>query len=450
MQRRDLLRALGTSLSFAPFLPLLDRELEAQSAVFPTRYIQFFTPLGTWLDHWRPQGGENDFTLSQILAPLEPMKKYVTILDGIQQSSGGGQPPHEEGMGAAFTGSFVRNDLSGLGPAKNASGAGQSLDQYFGKRLDGQTPYKQLGLGIAPNTDGRLGNDCYCSVDNWYPIATEDNPFTAFDKLFTGLPTAMGSATQDQAAIDRKRAEEKSILDLVGSELTELRSRVGSSEYEKLDQHLTHLRALEMRLTGSGGPVREGCAAPTLGPKANVNDFANQPAVLKAQMDNTVAALTCDLTRSVVLQLGRGGSDGTYPWLDLNNNHHGWTHSAPGDPGMIASATKFSKWCAEQLLYLMQQLASVKEGDGSLLDNTVLLWSTEVAEGESHSYKNMPYVLAGGAGGRLRTGRYLKFNDTRSNRLFVSICHAMGFPEVEFYGDTDAGDFGKGPLQGLA
>jgi hypothetical protein len=180
-----------------------------------------------------------------------------------------------------------------------------------------------------------------------------------------------------------------------------------------------------------------------------VNDFAAQPEVLKAQMDNAVAALTCDLTRSVVLQLGRGGSDATYPWLGLNDNHHGWTHSAPGDAGMIANATKLSTWFSEQVLYLLQQLASVKEGDGTLLDNTILLWSTEVAEGESHSYMNMPYVLAGGGGGKLRPGRYLKYSNTRSNRLFVSICHAMGFPEVEYYGDTDAGDFGKGPLQGL-
>ncbi len=450
--RRDVLRALGASLSLAPFIPLLDREAEAQAGQFPTRYIQFFTPLGTWLDHWRPQGNNADFTLSRILAPLEPMKRYLTILDGIEQSSGGGMPPHEAGMACSFSANFIRSPLVDRGPAKDdpkVSGRGQSLDQYFAARLAGQTPYKQLNLGIAPNTDGRIGGDCYCSVDNWYPIPTEDDPSVAFDRLFTGLPTSMESPTQDQATIERNRAEEKSILDLIGTDLTDLRGRVGSSEYQKIDQHLAHLRALEMRLAEGGEPTRQGCAAPTAGAKLDFQAFDNQPMVLKAQMDNAVAALSCDLTRSVVLQLGRGGSDATYPWLDLGNNHHGWTHSAPGDPGMIASATKFSTWCSEQLLYLLEQLASIKEGDGTLLDHTVLLWSSEVAEGESHSYSNMPYVLAGGAGGAFEPGRYLKYTSTRSNRLFVSICHAMGFPEVEYYGDTDAGDFGKGPLPGL-
>lgn len=456
LKRRDVLRALGTSLSLAPFIPLLDREAEAQAGQFPVRYIQFFTPLGTWLDHWRPQGGESDFTLSQILAPLEPMKKYLTILDGVQQSSGGGMPPHEEGTACSFSANFIRSPLSDRGPAKDdpkVSGRGQSLDQYFATRLAGQTPFKQLNLGVTPNTDGRIGGDCYCSVNDWYPIPTEDDPSAAFQRLFTGLPTPIGSPTQDPAAIARKLAEEKSILDLVGADLTDLRGKVGSSEYQKIDQHLAHLRALELRLTGGtngNAPTKEGCAAPPKGSTLDFKSFDNQPMLLKAQMDNAVAALSCDLTRSVVLQLGRGGSDATYPWLGLNNNHHGWTHSSPGDPGMVASATKFSTWCAEQLLYLLQQLASVKEGDGTLLDHTVLLWSTEVAEGESHSYNNMPYVIAGGAGGAFPSGRYLKYKNTRSNRLFVSMCHAMGFPEVEYYGDTDAGDFGKGPLPGLS
>ena len=210
------------------------------------------------------------------------------------------------------------------------------------------------------------------------------------------------------------------------------------------------MRDVEMRLTAMGptGPGPTGCVAPTMMPvDLNVDDQYLQAGRL--QMDLVAAALACDQTRIITIQWSYSESEHLFQFLQISGNHHAISHDFAASGTNYTAYNRIQTWYAEQLAYFLGKLQSYQEGDKTLLDNTLVLWATEIGESTQHDLMLMPYVFAGGAGGKIRPGRFIDYGTTRhdNNKMLVSIAHAMGAEDLTSFGDASGA---TGPLPSLA
>ncbi len=415
---------LAGLLLAAPFAAMLGgRRVSAGPATKTAkRVVFFFTPDGTVPNRYWPvlgKGGEGEFTFApgSILEPLATQRDRLLILDGLEFE---GFDNHEPGM---------RGMLTGMGAAGSPT-QGASVDQYLARAIGSATRFPSLELGVmtadyGSNTQTRMS---YARAGVFAP--PEDDPTSAFTRLF-------GDVAGDPAATARLLARRKSILDLQRSELALLRARVGVKERAKLDQHLEALRDVERGLGGTGG----ACAAPVLGAAVSPYSQADFPAIGKSQLDVLVAALSCDLTRVASLQWSHTVSPVVFSWLGLGETHHELSHKGDGDTAGVASFVKAERWYAERFAELLTRLVNTPDpAGGTLYDSTLVVWCKELADGRLHDAKRVPFVLAGGASGAIRTGRYLDYGGVTHQKLLVSICSLMGVG-VEAFGDStrDAG-----------
>ena len=235
------------------------------------------------------------------------------------------------------------------------------------------------------------------------------------------------------------------MLDRVAGRFDRLSARLGAADRQKLEAHLGSIRDIESRLAVVPAP-RPACQVPAL--DAGIDLAANDsfPQIGKLQMDLLVMSLACDLTRVASMQWSRSASTVRFTWLHLNELHHDLSHRGDDDADAVDKLTRINRWYAEQLAYLIGRMKQIPEGDGTLLDNTVILWCNELAKGNVHGRIDAPYVLAGRAGGALSTGRFLRFDgNVPHNNLLLSLIHAMGQDDSSF-GNPD---WCTGPLAGL-
>jgi hypothetical protein len=212
----------------------------------------------------------------------------------------------------------------------------------------------------------------------------------------------------------------------------------------RLDSHLAGVRQIEKQLTTTG---TQTCATMTMPARIDPRAIANFPMIGKLQMDLMLLALTCGMTNVATFMWANADSWQYYPWIGVNEEHHELSHAGPGDAAAMDKLTKINKWHAEQMAYVLDGLAAATDTDGSrMLDNTLFLWGNELGLGNTHTYMNIPWVVAGGAGGYLKMGRYLQYKDEPHNKLLVSMCHAMGMEDVTRVGDATQP---AGPLAGL-
>jgi hypothetical protein len=275
-------------------------------------------------------------------------------------------------------------------------------------------------------------------------VPNEISPYVVYDRLFKD--SMVGPS--DTSAFDKLRAQRKSVIDLVRAELGALQPRLGGDDRKKVDAHLGALREMEVRMQTAGGAMT-GCAPPTAPDgKLDVNStWENVPALGKMQMDLAAAAIACDLTRVVNLQWTCGYPQIYYPFLNVNVHHHETSHQGTNNATATRQLITINNWYSAQLASFMERLSKIREGGGSALDNTLIVSSSEISTSGNHDWGSMPFLLAGKASGALRTGRYVKASGQKSNRLFVSVCNAMGLADVQRFGDTDTG---SGPLSALA
>ncbi len=434
--RRAFLGTLGASGVLVPFLPMLDRELEAAPGDFPLRLLLLFSANGTLHERWAPTGSESDFTLGPILSPLEAYKDRMVVLDGLEVSRDGPGDGHQKGMGILWTGSRLLEgtEFAGGDGSSAGWGGGISIDQHIAGTVGTDTPYKSLEFGVQTQGASVWSRMCYAGGDQ--PLAPEDNPQAMFDRLFADYDV-------DASELDRLKAQRQSVIDLVKGDLDSLLVRHGSANDKlKIEAHLASIRAIEQR-NQAEVPACEIPGAPA-GIDHQAND--NFPTVSQLQTDIMAMALTCGLTRVASMQWSASVSNVRHNWVGVPEGHHDLSHLGDGDQSMIDKLTSINTWYAEQTRYLMDALASIPEGDGSVLDNTLIVWGNELSRGNSHGNNPVPFVLLGGAGGKIQMGRYLQYDGTRHNRLLVSLCHAMGMPEQQTFGDTDTG---SGGLPGL-
>jgi hypothetical protein len=434
IHRRHVLRGLG---SIAIGLPLLHAmagltpDARAQTAA-KKRFVVWFTGSGSILDKWRPTGSEKDFTLSPILSPLAPHQQDLVVVDGLYLQHAGGDA-HTDGMGACLTGTPLRPTSNGTGYA-----TGISVDQVIAEHIGRDTPLKSLELSVSKLPVSVWTRLAYAG-DN-QPIPPEHDAQKVFARLF-----ADQGAGQDDAALATLKAQRRSVLDTVADDYAALSKRLGTDDRQRIDQHLTAIREIEQRLDGTSTSGGDGCAQPSMPPSYESLEAmgnAGYPLMGKLMMDLMVTALACDRTRVISLMWEHAAENQRFPFIGADVEHHEAIHNSQFGP-----VEKILTWFSEQQAYLLGKLKEIREGDGTLLDNTLIFSTSEQSNGTTHRHDNMPFLLMGKAGGALETGRFLRFGGSPShNDLLVSMLNLMGV-EATTFGNPE---WCRGPLAGLA
>ncbi|MCA9685834.1 MAG: DUF1552 domain-containing protein, partial [Myxococcales bacterium] len=417
VSRRGFLRraALGGAAAALalPWLEALEPRSRAAGVDRPKRFIGYFAPNGMIRGAWTPKGVGADFQLSPTLSALAGFEDRILVLSGLDNAA---SDPGVPGHHAAGTAGF----LTAARPRKSETDLflGSSLDQLHADHLAGQTPLHSLQLGLEGGGAGvgHCDNGFACAYSrsiSWAgprtPLSKIVSPRLAFDLLFAGDDPL---ASADERA--RRRALKHSALDSVQADTAALRRRLGSGHQSRLDEYLDSVRALERRVDA----VAPTCDA-ALDLEAELDAFDLEIGGLGSIVGDTdeharlmaeimVLALRCDLTRSLSFMLGNSASTRAYPQLGVTRSHHDLSHHA-GAGDKIADLLKIEAWEIEQLAYLLQRLAETPDGDGehSLLDNSLVLFSSELSDGSSHSHTQLPVLLAGGCGGAVETGRHV-------------------------------------------
>ena len=435
LSRRTLLvGAAGTAVALPWLEAFAPRRALAQSTL-PRRFVVVFTPDGL-LPSWTPTGSERDFTLSPSLAPLAPYQDDLIVIRGLSQQGGGGDA-HQNGMGGVLTGAKLNTGpFAGTGAAPAGWASGPSVDQRIADAIGGRTKLRSLELGVQVGQADNWGRMCYRASNQ--PLPPEDDPAAVYARVFEDLHS-------DPAVLDRLRGRRQSILDTVAGEYQRVARSLGSSDLQRLDAHLEAVRDVELRLTRASHQSGGTCSDPVL-PAVQKDSNDAYPDVGGLQTDLLVMALACDITRVASLQWSRSVSQTRFTWLGITDGHHDLSHLGDDDAAGVDKLTRINTWYAEQLASLIAKLKAVPEGDGTLLDNTLILFCNELAKGNTHSHKDAGYVLAGGAGGSIQTGRFLHYEgDIPHNNLLVSLLQAFGLPD-ETFGEPE---WCSGPLTGL-
>jgi hypothetical protein len=431
--RRRFVKGVGLAGLAGPFL----RVLRGEAATPPKRLVVMSSSNGTVMSELWPGPG---FTFGAILKPVEALKPKITVMRGIDIATAYKRPIPQDHR------PDNHNMLTARQPVgdRAAPMAGISVDQHIANAIGQQTKFASLQLGTQVGVDRRGAPVNYISSRGpGQGLFPENSPYKAFDRLFQDV-AAPGSG--DPAALERLRAQRRSMLDVVRAELGELRCALGAAERPKLDAHLEALRELERNraATGGSGARCEPPAAPT----PATLDNTKIPEIGKLHMDLIVAALACDLTRIVTLQWGSGSSELRHPWAGPAAEHHTIAHNLAGSAEQCRGWTiQIETWHAQQFAYLASKLDALPttSGGGTVLDSTALLWCHEQSNGANHSRRDMPYVLAGSCNGAFKTGRAVEFGGRAHNGLLISLANAMDVPTTTF-GDPE---FSAGPLPDL-
>jgi hypothetical protein len=435
MRRRKFLQAMGLGAA-APFVPFLDREAEAQDGGFPRRLLLIFTGNGTLADQFWPTGTETNFSFGagSITEPLAPFKSKLLFPKGLRRvTSGSGA--HEKNMGGLWTCCKL--------VATNGYPTGPSVDQVIAKEIQAGLAFDSLQFGVQSDSFNTGGNKPVLKSMTYSGsnavLTPEDNPIAMFNKLMLGNagPTPPTGPTPEELA--RIRAQKQSVLDAVRGDLQSLRTRIDADDRYKLDQHLQGIADIEKRISqpiDPGGTIN-GCFSPGA-PSGTFADPAarklnqNFPAILDVQNKLAVAALACNRTRVASVQWSRSFSPIVHEWVDVHSDHHTISHK--GDADSIGQLHRINRWYGERFADLLRQLDSVKEGNGTLLDNTVVIWGNEAATGQ-HDASTAVFAMAGSCGGKLRTGRLVDASGYDWSQLLITVCHAMGATRVTSLGD---------------
>jgi len=403
LSRRAILRGAGGAAIALPWLEAMAPR-RAHAATGPIkRFIVMFSANGTIPSAWTPTAGasETDFTLSPILAPLAPHQADIVVVGGLQQTGGGGDG-HQIGMGGMLTGQLLNaGPFAGVGAAPAGWPMGPSVDQRIAAALAVPTKLRSLELGVQVGAADNWGRMIYRAANQ--PLPPDDDPASVYARVFSDLHT-------DPTVLARLRKRRQSILDGVGTQFTRISTRLGAADKARLDAHLTAVQEIEQRLTTDLVVSNPSCHDPTImSVAATAND--SFPTVGSLQMDMLVMALACDITRVASLQWSRSVSQTRFSWLNITEGHHDLSHRPDDDAAAVDKLTRINTWYAQQLASLIARLKATPDGaGGTLFDGTLILWSNELAKGNTHGHIGVPYVLAGSAGGALRTGRYLAYD----------------------------------------
>jgi len=440
LSRRRLLRGLG-AMTAALTSPIWRPATAFGADALPSaakRFITMFSANGTIPSAFFQAGAaEAPLTLGTILAPLEKYKARMLVLKGVHMSSANvTQPggPHMKGPGAMLTGGkLLAGSFQGAGgPAGYADRV--SVDQVIADRIGANTPFRSLEFGVRTTGGGPLEVISYRGSNQPNPVVVDPQ------KMYTRI---FANNNLSQAQLTQLIAERKSVLDFLKSDISSLRTRVNSDDKARLDAHLGGIAGLEQQLANSA----VSCTPPAKPAVLDLKAEASFPTISRTQIDMMLLAQTCGLTKVSTFMWANADSWQYFPWAGVNEEHHTLSHSGDSDQVATDKLIKINVWHAQELAYILDRLDAIPEvGGGTMLDSTVLLWGNELGVGNNHTYQNIPWVIAGGGAGGLKSGRFIPYKDQPHNNLLVSICHAMGMTDVTTFGIPE---LCTGPLSGL-
>lgn len=428
LERRDFLRNLGISAAAAPFLSGLPGFGTAQAATAGSsrqRVIFMFSPNGTIPGEFFPKGNGQDFQFGRILKPLAPWRDRVTVVNGLCNQVRGDGDSHMRGMSCLLTGTeLLPGNIQGGGHTPAGWAGGISIDQelknFLQKNKSTETRFGSLEFGVAvPNRADPWTRMSYTGPNQ--PVAPIDDPRMMLEKLY-------GSAG-DAAALT-------SIVDGVKDDLARISSQLGGEDRRLLDKHLSLVREMENELARQDDSADLVHPMPEIDPNVElVNDAT--PRISRMQIDLLVNAMANDFARVATLQYMRSVGQARMHWLDIEEGHHSLSHEPDNNKEAAEKLTRINEWFCGELAYLVKSLAETPEpgADGSMLDNTLIVWLNELGKGNSHTLDNIPFVLIGGEKSTgFRMGRALSLEGkVPHNRLWLSVARSMGH-EIDTFG----------------
>ncbi len=431
--RRQFLRDLGISAAALPFLWNLPSLGFANHQARKQRLIVMFSPNGVVpKTFWPDEEGEN-FKFKESLSPLEPFKSRTLTLHGVCDRVRGDGDNHMRGIGCLLTGIelFPGNIQGGSHtPAGWASGISidQEIKNFLQAKQETRTRFGSLEFGVmVPERADTWTRMVYSGANK--PVAPIDDPYQMFNKLYGRM--------KDQENL-------KSVLDGLTEDFRKIEPLVSAEDKQLLADHQALVRELEAELKAGTSDV--GHAVPPLEPGIK-EENDNMPKLAKMQIDLLVSSFAADFARIATLQITNSVGGAKMRWLDIDEGHHELSHHEDSKTESQEKLTKINKWYCEQLAYLAQRLAETPEpdGSGSLLDNTLLVWTNELGKGNSHTLDNIPFVLVGN-GLDFKMGRSLKLGNVPHNRLLLALAHGFGH-HIDRFGNPDY--CSPGPLTGL-
>lgn len=427
ISRRTLLRGAGATLA----LPLLDAMIPAATAaaLTPARPVKrlgyVFIPMGSDITRWTPQGTGELGQLSEILSPLEAVKDRMSVISNLEL-----QP--------AYPGTHATSNAAFLSAAR--AKRTESSDYYLGVTAD-QIAAKQLGqhtrlpsLEMAMDlmeTVGQCDNGYACVYQNnlsWSspttPLPAEAHPRLIFEALF-----GEGGTPAERAASLKRRA---SLLDWIGDDLASLKRELGAGDRGKVSDFLDAVRDVELRIQKAEADTRDN---PLPDVERPIGVPASYPEHARLMFDLQLLAYQGDITRVSTFQLARETSNRTYPEAGVTDPHHPLSHHG-NDPEKIAKMAKINRFHVSLFAEFLEKLAATPDGEGSLLDHSLLLYGSGMGNPNTHDHTNLPIVVAGGAAGGMKGGRHIRYqNPTPLANLHLTLLDKVGVA-LDGFGDS--------------
>lgn len=433
LPRRTFLRGVGTLMALPALEAMAPAAARAAAArPRPVRMIFMMVPNGVHMPDWTPRATGEAFELPYILEPLRNVRQHVTVLSGLTHDKArpnGDGPGDHARAAAAF--------LTGCQPRKTAGAdikLGISVDQYAAQEIGKRTRFASLELGLergaqAGNCDS--GYSCaYSSNISWRsettPVAKEVDPRLVFDRLF-GVSDP-GETAESRARRDRY---EHSILDFVMEDANRLKKQLGARDLQKLDEYFTSVREIEKRLelaSKGAAELPQGVERPTGVPR----EYEQHARLM---LDMLVLALQGDLTRIATFMFANEGSNRPYRNINIADGHHDLSHHG-NDPAKHAKIREINRFHVSLLAYLLERLQGLRDVEGTVLDNTMIVYGSAIADGNAHNHDDLPVLLCGRGGGTIKSGRHLAYpKNTPMNNLFLAMLDRARVP-VASLGDS--------------
>lgn len=437
--RRTMLRGMGAAMALPwleamPPVSRLSSAMGATATVPPKRLAFLFVPNGVNAPKWAPTGVGTDWAPSTLLEPLGRVREHVSVLSGLAHHNAKalGDGPGDHARSAACF-------LTGAHPYKTAGtdiSVGVSADQVAATALEGRTRFSSLELGCE---GGRQSGDCdsgyacvYSTNISWRsartPNAKETNPRRLFERLFE-----VGPGRETAAAREERLRTRRSILDYVRVDARRLASGLGKADRLRVDEYFESVRQLERRIELVETVEQDPSQLTTFErPEGIPGDYREHLDLMSELM---ILAFKLDLTRVSTFMWSNEGSNRSFPFLEVPEGHHQLSHHK-GDESMIEKIRRIDRFHVEAYAKFIERLASEPEGDGTLLDNCMVVYGSAIGDGNRHNHDDLPILLAGRGGGTLSPGRHVVHEkDTPLCNLYVSLLDRMNIP-VDTIGDS--------------
>ena len=422
--RREFIQRVGLSAAAVPFLTGLPCLSMAEAlAKRKQRLVILFSPDGVVPSEFWPDA-EGPLVLKGSLKPLEPFRERTLVLKGLSDMVRGDGDGHMRGIGCLLTGTeLFPGNVQGGSDTPAGWSSGISIDQeirnHLQKSLLTRTRFGSLEFGVmVPEHADTWTRMVYAGPNK--PVAPIDDPYRMFGRLYGQI--------KDQETL-------KSVLDDLKGDLVKVRGEIGAADRRLLDEHTSLVRDMEKEILASR-KADVGHAVPVLEPGVR-RDNDNMPKISKLQIDLMVSAFLADSARVATMQYTNSVGQARFTWLGIGEGQHDLSHEPDSNKEAQEKLTKINTWYCEQLAYLAKRLQDTPEpdGSGSLLDNTLIIWTNELGQGNSHTLDNVPFVLVGG-GLPFKMGRSVRYENLPHNRLLVALAQGFGL-ETKTFGNKD-------------